>query len=577
MGGIGAEKPGDPPLWVHRLLAITASYAGASEQSEVASAEAFLKHLAADAELSQVPPPMRVLMLGMIADAFSQRHANTGEIPALDSAIAVGLRWVIHAHATMGPNSPGTGAALAAVGHYLWVRGDTRNDARDLDAAIAMLDEALATKTVSSDQLVQLLIDLGLALRARHSRQTPGDPDRSIAILQAAADEALTSTADHLACLLNLGVVLRERSTINGDPHDADRALGLHEHVVRATPPDSPRLAGRQHELLSTLDVHFKATGQPADLDRMTEVLQTLADALPPPAKYAYLAKLASVLDDKLTYFGASLSALLQSIEILEGIVAATPAEDPARPDRLGQLSMALHKLAERTGDLALTDRAVDLATEAITMTSPSSAAWAAAARDLAVILRGRAEITGSHDDIDESVRLLERIRRPAEGTPNAYVPSLSLGNTLLARYRQCHAAEDLDRAVTVLEESVSSTEPRTPQRMVALRSLTNALYVRHSVTRDERDLDRLSLISREREKIRGETTPEYEDVGRLLDRYERMNDLDDLDQAIAMLETSLASEDAPDVGPDEKNDRTVNFGLALWRRYGASGDPSGP
>ena len=283
MGGIGAEKPGDPPLWVHRLLAITASYAGASEQSEVASAEAFLEHLAADAELSQVPPPMRVLMLGMIADAFSQRHANTGEIPALDSAIAVGLRWVIHAHATMGPNSPGTGAALAAVGHYLWVRVDTRNDARDLDDAIAMLDEAFATKTVSSDQLVQLLIDLGLALRARHSRQTPGDLDRSIAILQAAADEALTSTADHLACLLNLGVVLRERSTINGDPHDADRALGLHEHVVRATPPIARASQGVNTSCLAHSTSTSRQPATPADLDRMTEVAPTLADALPPP------------------------------------------------------------------------------------------------------------------------------------------------------------------------------------------------------------------------------------------------------------------------------------------------------
>ncbi|MGH3407115.1 MAG: CHAT domain-containing protein [Streptosporangiaceae bacterium] len=276
------------------------------------------------------------------------------------------------------------------------------------------------------------------------------------------------------------------------------------------------------------------------------------------------------MLDDKVVYFGGYLADFQRAVEVLETVVAESPADDPERPEYQAQLAMALHQVAEATGDIELTNRAAGLATGVLDATPPTSPRWQGYARDLAVILSGRAKKTRNRGDVDEAIRLLDQIDMTSLDTADSYVPRLSLGNALLLRFQLGGAAGDLDRAVKLMEEAVSCTSPMTPRWLVARRNLAAVLQARHSVAGKPEDLERLSSLQQERGRTAVPAIRHADDFQNLFEQYEATSDLTVLDAAIAGLDRELA---APPSGSPAHYNGLLNMGVLLWRKYEHTGD----
>ena len=356
-------------------------------------------------------------------------------------------------------------AAMTAAGYYLANRALDRDDPADTEQAIALLRQAQDTGAVPLGKRFQLLTGLGIAYRARYVRSHDiQDLDQCISMWDAAKDELPEDPSDQAGCLRNLAIALEPTGLRS--PATTQTSAGQSSSLSRPWPLQHPPVRssrGRRQALLRVLKARFDVTGQQRDLDKMADLLETMAQDAPPQLKRSYQTRLARVLDQKLTYFGGSLPTWYRAVEILEAVLADTPADDPARPAHQGQLAIALHQLAEQTGDLQQTERAVSLASAALEATREDAPEWAAYARDLAVILRGRARRTSSREDVDQAVRLLEQIDMTSLAGPDAYVPRVSLGNALLLRFQICRSRADLDKAVATMEDAVACTSRRLP------------------------------------------------------------------------------------------------------------------
>ena len=563
-----SEQEPSLPEWLLTLVTITYSYVN-SETEEHAAAEAFLARIACSDSLRQAAPAVRLLARDTIAQAHFERNVRTDEAAALDRAVTVGLDMADDVRAHFGAVSRQAAAAVTAAGYYLANRALDRDDPADTEQAIALLRQAQDTGAAPLGKRFQLLTGLGIAYRARYVRSHDiQDLDQCISMWDAAKDELPEDPSDQAGCLRNLAIALEDRFALSGDHADLGRAVELLEQAVAAAAPASPQLRGRRQVLLRVLKARFDVTGQQRDLDKMADLLETMAQDAPPQLKRSYQTRLARVLDQKLTYFGGSLPTWYRAVEILEAVLADTPAGDPARPAHQGQLAIALHQLAEQTGDLQQTERAVSLASAALEATREDAPEWAAYARDLAVILRGRARRTSSREDVDQAVRLLEQIDMTSLTGPDAYVPRVSLGNALLLRFQICRSQADLDKAVATMEDAVACTTPQTPQRRVALRNLTAALQARHAVTADPKDLERLASLHQERANA-GDPAAGPRDASALIEEYELTGDLGTLDAAIAEMTTTLA----PSADSAEYHDSLLQLGQALWKKYEHTGD----
>jgi CHAT domain-containing protein len=556
------------PEWLLTLVTIAHAYVN-SEIEEQTAAEAFLTRIACSDSLRQAAPAVRLLARDTIAQAHFARNMRTDEAAALDSAVTVGLDMADDARAHFGVASRQAAAAMTAAGYYLAHRALDRDDPADTERAMALLREAQDTRAVPPSKRFQMLTGLGIAQRARYVRsQDIQDLDQCISMWDAAKDELPEDPSDRPGHLRNLAIALEDRFAISGDHADIGRAVELLEQAVDAAAPASPQLMGRRQALQRVLKTHFDATGQRRDLDKMADLLETMAQDAPPDLRRLYQTQLARVLDQKLTYFGGSLPTWHRAVEIAEAVLADTPADDPARPAYQDQLAIALHQLAEQTGDLQQTERAVALASAALEATREDAPEWAAYARNLAVILRGRARKTSSREDVDQAIRLLEQIDMNSLAGPDAYVPRVSLGNALLLRFQLRRGLEDLDKAVATMEDAVACTMPQTPQRRVALRNLTAALQVRHAVTADPGDLERLASLHQERARA-GDPAAGPRDASTLIEEYELTGDLGTLDAAIAEMTTTLATS----AGSAEYHDSLLQLGQALWKKYEHTGD----
>ena len=557
------------PAWLLRLAAIADAYANGEPDAEGAAADDLLMRIADSDSLRQASPAVRLVVRDTIAQAYFARNMRTDEAAALDSAVSVGLDMAEDAHAQFGGSSSPTAMALIAAGYYLANRALDRDDPADREHAMALLHWAQDTGAVPTTKRFQLFTGLGIAQRARYGRsQDIQDLDQCISMWDAARDELPEDPSDRPRSLRNLAIALADRFAISGDHADIGRAVEILEQAVAATAPASPQLMGRRQALLQVLKTHFDATGQQRDLDQMAGLLETMAQDASPRLRRRYQTQLARVLDQKLTYFGGSLPTWYRAVEILEAVLADTPADDPERVAYQDQLAIALHQLAEQTGDLEHMERAVELASGALDATREDAPEWATYARDLAVILRGRARKTSSREDVDQAIRLLERIDMTSLAGPDEYVPRVSLGNALLLRFQLRGGLEDLDKAVATMEDAVACTMPQTPQRRVALRNLTTALQVRHAVTADPRDLARLDSLHEERGGA-GDPAAGPRDASALIREYELTGDLGTLDAAIAEMTTTLAAR----ADSTENHESLLQLGQALWKKYEHTGD----
>jgi len=159
---------------------------------------------------------------------------------------------------------------LSNLGSTLKMRYDRTGSARDLDDAIAALQQAADAAPGGHLDRIGALSNLGGALLTRFRLTAiAGDLDDAIAALSHALDAETTPTGplDRARALLNLGAAIMERLKSTGTTGDLDVALNHLRQAVEALTDDHPTRAVCLLNLGNALYISYKLTGKEADLD----------------------------------------------------------------------------------------------------------------------------------------------------------------------------------------------------------------------------------------------------------------------------------------------------------------------
>jgi hypothetical protein len=136
-------------------------------------------------------------------------------------------------------------------------------------------------------------------------------------------------------------------------------------------------------------------------------------------------------------------------------------------------------------------DRAVEGLDEAVQAAGVGRADVVGWTVDLAVVLHERARRSGSHEDLNRVVSLLEAVTAPGSGAFDSRSAAMNdLGNALRDRYHATGTGADLDRAIEVLRAAPAAAPPGLAQSATLRANLGAAQRDRYTATRSVADLE---------------------------------------------------------------------------------------
>ncbi|MFI5908635.1 hypothetical protein [Dactylosporangium sp. NPDC051541] len=416
--------------------------------------------------LGQVPPgspedPMRPLRpLAAIdpdgsADVVAWlRHAKTlldGRPDSLDDAMSV-LAIVIHADLGPARVLGLTGLAFALFRRAVEAPGPVHHA-----AAVAVAEQALAALPADDPQRWILLTNLALIRRERFAG-TGDVADLDAAITASLEGAALNPT--NALVQSGLAIALRQRHGVSGAPTDLDRAVQHGRIAVELFAADDPERSMAAAHLVMALLAQVPPDAPTAALDEGIALAHSAVATADDYSRGFALRSLAAVLTRRTAHDGAPSDILLSDVLQLE-LVLRQLLDGDAREEFKIRLVEALTVHFHLTGDMTQLNAAVEIRRE-LAADQPRSRGHCL---DLAVLLRMRADASGSVDDLVEGALLTVK----AVGVdPDADRPDLAvLGDRLRDYGRTKDPQVLLDPVVVPLKRYTTSIwSSRMPFRM---------------------------------------------------------------------------------------------------------------
>ncbi|MFJ6572548.1 CHAT domain-containing protein [Streptomyces sp. NPDC091292] len=444
-----------------------------------------------------------------------------------------------------------------------------------LDAAVEMCRAALgqepAVERVRRFWLETLRSTLVMRWQSR--RQRP-DLDDAIGLGQLLAAGSAPSEQD----VRLWGCMLADRFDLDRNPADRDAAITVLRRAA-AMPPDGteqPALA------LDVLGLMLAETGSAADMAEavrsLRQAVRVLLDREPGSAAHITATRnnLAAVLGRAVDNHGTP-SAAYEAVELLRGVLAATPPGSPRRTPALLHLAEALRRKAGLTSAATDIEEMVGAARVAHAATPPGHPEHPRGLTVLGVALRMASEHTEGTDLLYESVGLLrESVRMTGRADPVYLARLNSLGNALLRLGERTGDVTLLDESVRHLREAVTEPSGDSSDHFGRVANLATVLRERYlqsgdlTTLREAAELARLALRSA-RSPL--DSATKLDTLGVILQTwYDRTADPDAAAEAVA------AARQVVDRTPEDSTDlaeRLNHLGNALHQLYLSGGDPA--
>ncbi|WP_433088162.1 CHAT domain-containing protein [Dactylosporangium sp. CA-052675] len=443
--------------------------------------------------------PQRAVYLVNLCSAEQNRFRATGDVSAVDEAVAAGSEAVRVAAADILP------AAEGNLGAALRVRYETLGRDADLTAAVEHGRAALAAAPPDDPRDATYRSSLSCALQARYDRY--GDPDdlgEAIALgeaLLAREPDGSPTRAGHLS---NLGNGLRQRYLLTGDADDLRRSIEAGTAAVDAAHGTDPDAPAYRSNLSSALRDRFDRDRDPADLDT--------------------------------------------AIELLEAAVGEAAQGDPKRPGYLSNLGTMRRHRAELAGDASDYDAAVEATAAAVDAARDGDPDLPIILTALALAHNARFAARGDPDDLRDTVAAAERATALApEGSPDRARVLSTLSNALRLRFEVLGRRADLDAAVDLASAAVRAAPPGHVQRPAYLAHLANALHGRFEDAGALADLDQAVDYAAQAADAAARTGTDEglhraNLCGFLKDRYDRDGRIVDLEGAVLAGRAAVAA-----------------------------------
>jgi hypothetical protein len=265
-----------------------------------------------------------------------------------------------------------------------------------------------------------------------------------------------------------------DRYRATGDEQDLDRAIGLFERDETAT-PDDPEHYVQLSCLAIALIVRYQRTGDLTDLDSALGRLREVLGLLPEHSanRLSTLTNLAMALRERYVLLSDS-ADLDQAVGMFEQVVAEEPEHAAAHAGHLGNLAMGLiARWRSPSGNADDRDAAIQAWEKAARLTETDSEQHMRFVANLGGALAEQAGDTaydGQADDVTRAVDMLESVvGATPRGTPEWTGRMGNLAAAFRIRSQQSAADSDIDQAVDAYRLACSSGLEAAPGNALQL------------------------------------------------------------------------------------------------------------
>lgn len=482
------------------------------------------------------------------ADEAETRYVDTGDLSALDEAVAAWLQILDNPAFAEASDSFQLGALNDAAGVFL--RGyHAVGDLAYLDRALAFWRDVVHRAPADSPDRAVFLNNLGAGLSAR-SIHTGLSEDVAIAVDAYRASLAVTpiDSPERARRLSNLGTGLRELAVRAGSGSDLAKAVAVLKEAVSCAPAIPSIQAMCFNNLGNGLSDRYALTNMPEDLNAAIEAYESAIMHLPAhaPERPISLNNLANGLSDRYARKGEP-EDLDAAITLYAEAADLTLPHSPFWPMYRNNLGAALSDRYERTRQLEDLDSAIDAYVAAAGRTPPDSPDWAIYRNNIGVGLGARYSHTGQVDDLIQAIAAWQDAVDHAQDAPNWPIYINNLGNGLRERYERTKQSEDLEAAITAYKAGVAGTSVNSPRHAGCLSNLGNGLRDRYAWTQRPKDLDEAIDAYHAAVNLTPADSPDsamyLNNLGLgLRDRYHLTHHPADLDATVAAYQQAIAT-----------------------------------
>ncbi|MFG2340893.1 hypothetical protein [Streptomyces yangpuensis] len=426
---------------------------------------------------------------------------------------------------------------------------------------------------------------LGADLLAR--ARTDPDPqvlNRAVGLLEIAIRATPDESADLAPRLSNLGLAYRMRAERLGTD-ELDRAVSTGARAASMCPPESFDRPGCLVNFADSLHARFERVGRPEDLERAVSAHTAAAEAAPAehPLHATVLGKRGAALTARFLVQGSA-DDIDAAVALCEKAASAATPEDPfyaQNHNNLGIARAVRATLANARGDI---EGAVTACREAVAATVPGDPSSVVRWQNLAAALYDRFELLGARADLDAAAaasRHALRGQAALVGDPVSLAMLLSNASSILrVRGDVEDGGEDLELAVDTARRAVDLSPPGHPNRVNRVHNYATALlsrfehWNRTSGSADAEDLTLAVMVLGEATEESGEYPGRPKDLSTLglllLRRFEHEGRPSDLRAAMRVCEEAVAL--LPSRHPALAG-AALNLGSVLRTRFTAQGD----
>lgn len=494
------------------------------------------------------------------------------DLTTLEQMISIFEEMVV----TFAPNDPSLPITMTHLGTLLHIRYDRLEVLADIDRAINLVQNGLASTTADSTDRATMMYNLGLHYDAKFERLGEVNDlkegmkwgERGIAI--AATDHPLLQLM-----LTDFGDMLRSHYEKFGDPEDLAQGMKHSEEAIVATNSnDGPSC----FSLGKWLRCKFQRFGSLADLEHAIKwheqaIILTTSNL---EMRVTMLHDLGTLLHVRFRRLG-DIRDLEKGIQLGDEMIAVTPSDHSRWAWMSHCMSVLLCERFLRLGDLVDINRGIKCGEQAVKATPSDDPDRWYRVSSLAELFARRFEKSQDMQDLELAIKWSGKaIAETPPGHPDRAIMLSTFGVAMCARFRKLGATDGFELAIRSLEEAVASMPEDHPKRVHFLHNLGGMLYG---------SFGRLGYVGVEEqglkwteESVRATPPDHYlrpsmlrSFGGILLNRFDRLRNVDDLEQAIKL---GMESETGTPPGHAQRVGVLCFLGTLFRTRYEFLGDP---
>ncbi|WP_261561506.1 CHAT domain-containing protein [Frankia tisae] len=415
------------------------------------------------------------------------------------------------------------------------------------------LGRALAARCVGWPEEAEIRSNLASALLTRfQAARAPADLDEAFGQASAAVTASPPGHPDRARSLSNLSYALRMRSDRNDSADDLDLSIHALREALHATDPTDPDRSGRLTNLGATLHMRFRRSGSHDDLDESIETSRAAGRIVGAAGRFDAITNLWSALVDRVQVDGR-LEDLDECVEVgreRARLMTTRPSGGPPASQRA--LFLSLHATMFLSLHAAMLRVRL---TELLRLRAAPPAAASDSARNRRDRLDARADRTGDLASLDDAIQVATEIVDRADGNPSdprRWSDHGVLADLLRRRYELTRDVDELGRAIALWRAALGGAPDEHPGRIPWQGNLALALRIRAESTGDIRDLHaaiplQQAVVEAQPADLRA---PDLMGLATMLqDRYQHGGPPADLDRALELGRAALAASAADDRG----------------------------